>query len=157
MLDFRYNFNFVFSPRIGYAIVKRLACEGAKVVLSSRKPENVKRAVEQLNADGYSNVIGVKCHVGSAQDRQNLFDEAVNHFGGVDILVSNAAVNPVAMPILETPESAWDKIFDINVKASFLLAQEAKPLLLNRGGGSIVFVASIAGYQPFPVKPLNFT
>lgn len=96
-------------------------------------------------------MIGVKCHVGSAEDRHNLFAEAVKHFGGVDILVSNAAVNPVACEILETPESSWDKIFEINVKSAFLLAQEATPLILKRGGGSILFVSSIGGYQVLPV------
>lgn len=143
--------NYLFCS-IGYAIVQRLASEGAKVVVSSRKADNVKRAVEQLKADGFSNVIGVKCHVGSAEDRHNLFTEAVKHFGGVDILVSNAAVNPAPVQVLDTPESAWDKLFEINVKASFMLAQEAKPLILQRGGGSIVFVSSIAGFVPNPVE-----
>lgn len=104
------------------------------------------RAVDRLKADGYPEVIGVKCHVGNAEDRQNLFAEAVKQFGGVDILVSNAAVNPAQVQVLETPESSWDKIFDVNVKASFLLAKEAKSLMLQRGGGSILFVSSIAAY-----------
>lgn len=70
-------------------------------------------------------------------------------FGGIDILISNAATNPEAVAILDTSEEAWDKIFDTNVKASFMLAKEVTPFLRERGGGSIVFVASIAGLQPF--------
>lgn len=49
-------------------------------------------------------------------------------------------------------EEVWDKIFDINVKAAYLLAKEAVPLIRQRGGGSIVFVSSIAGFQPFKVS-----
>lgn len=133
------------------SIAQRLASEGAKVVVSSRKPDNVERAVDQLKTEGYSDVFGVKCHVGNADDRKNLFVEAVKQFGGVDILVSNAAVNPARVPVFETSESAWDKIFDVNLKASFLLAQQARLLMLQRGGGSIVFVSSIAGFYSFPV------
>lgn len=136
---------------IGFAIAQRLASEGAKVVVSSRNAENVDRAVYQLNNEGYSNVIGVKCHVGNADDRENLFAEAVKHFGGVDIFVSNAAVNPAKMHVLETSERAWDKIFDVNLKASFLLSQKARQLMLQRGGGSIVYVSSIAAFYQIPV------
>lgn len=52
---------------------------------------------------------------------------------------------------IQTDESTWDKIFDINVKAAYLIAQESLPLLRKRGGGSIVFVSSIAGFQPISV------
>lgn len=129
-----------------------MASEGAKVVISSRKINNVNRAVDELKAAGHKDVIGVKCHVGSAEDRHSLFVEAQKHFGGVDILVSNAAVNPAVGQVLDADEDAWDKIFDINVKAAFLLAKEARPLIKARGGGSIVFVSSLAGFQPFPVR-----
>lgn len=63
--------------------------------------------------------------------------------------VSNAAVNPEVGQVLDASEQAWDKIFDINVKSSFMLAKEAKPLIVKRGGGAIVFMSSIGGYQPF--------
>lgn len=115
---------------------------------------NVERAVAQLHAAGLTNVLGVKCHVGSREERTHLFAQACERFGGVDILVSNAAVNPAVGPVLDASEEAWDKIFEINVKAAFLLAQEAKPLLQKRGGGSIVFVSSIAGFNPFSVRRL---
>jgi dehydrogenase/reductase SDR family member 4 len=132
---------------IGYAIAKRLGLEGAKVVVSSRKQANVEKALKSLQSEGVkaSNLIGVACHVAKASDRQKLFDEAVKVFGGVDVLVSNAAVNPEVSSVLDTSEEVWDKIFDVNVKSSFLLAKEAKPLIAQRGGGSIVFISSIGG------------
>lgn len=135
--------------RIGFAIAQRLSEEGANVVISSRKEQNVEKAVKLLKDQGLSQVFGVKCHVGNAEDRTRLYEEAVKQFGGIDILVSNAAVNPEVGQVLDCSEQAWDKIFDINVKASFLLAKEVLPHLKQRGGGSIVFVSSIAGFQPF--------
>ncbi|KAI8426272.1 hypothetical protein MSG28_005159 [Choristoneura fumiferana] len=140
---------------IGYAIAKRLGSEGASVVICSRKENNVQRAVKDLRKEGIT-VEGVACHVGNADQRKKLFDTALEKYGGVDILVSNAAVNPGVSPILETEENIWDKIFDINVKCSWLLAKEAYPNLIKRGGGNIVFVASIAGYQPMsPLGPYS--
>lgn len=133
---------------IGLAIAKRLGSEGGKVVVSSRKQKNVDEAVKQLKDQG-SDVHGVECHVGNASDRKKLFEEAVDRFGGIDVLISNAAVNPEVGQVLDASEKVWDKIFEINVKSSFLLAKEAKPFLIKRGGGSIVFMSSIAGYQPF--------
>lgn len=132
---------------IGYAIAKRLGLEGAKVVVSSRKQANVEKAVKNLQTEGVKNIIGVACHVAKASDRQKLFDETVKAFGGVDVLVSNAAVNPEVSSVLDTSEDVWDKIFDVNVKSSFLLAKEAKPLIAQRGGGSIVFISSIGGCE----------
>lgn len=133
---------------IGLAIAKRLGAEGGKVVVSSRKQANVDEAVKLLQDQG-ATVHGVACHVGNAGDRKKLFDETIKCFGGLDILVSNAAVNPEVGQVLDASEQAWDKIFDINVKSSFLLAKEAKPLLVKRGGGAVVFMSSIGGYQPF--------
>jgi len=131
---------------IGFAIAKRLAQEGAKVIISSRKQQNVDSAVSQLASEGLK-VTGLVCHVSNAEHRKKIFDEA-DKLGGVDILVSNAAANPATGPVLDCSESAWDKIFEINVKAAFLLAKEALPLIRKRGGGSIVFISSIAGFHP---------
>lgn len=144
--------NFNFQCRIGFAIAKRLAIDGASVVVSSRKIQNVNRAINELKAAGLTNVVGVKCHVGDKEDRTALFSTAIKEYGGLDILISNAAVNPTVGQVLDASEEAWDKIFDINVKSAFLLAKEARPLITKRGGGSIVFVSSVAGYNPFPVN-----
>lgn len=135
------------SDGIGFAIAKRLGVEGAKVVVSSRKQANVDEAVKALKAEGINDVLGVTCHVAKASDRKKLFDETIKKFGGIDVLVSNAAVNPAVSGVLETSEEVWDKIFDVNVKSSYLLAKEVKPFIVQRGGGSIVFISSIGGYR----------
>ncbi|KAK6630683.1 hypothetical protein RUM44_002852 [Polyplax serrata] len=132
---------------IGFAIAKNLAENGASVVISSRKQKNVDTAVEKLKSEGLNKIVGVVCNVGNATQRNNLFETAIREFGGLDILVSNAAVNPQIGPVLESTEEVWDKSFEINVKAGYLLAKQAVPHLKKRGGGSIVFVSSIVGYQ----------
>ncbi|EDO33036.1 predicted protein [Nematostella vectensis] len=132
---------------IGLAIAQQLGKDGAKVVVSSRKQDNVIKAANFLENEGID-VMGVMCHVGKPEHRQNLINRTINHFGGIDILVSNAATNPVFGPLLQTTEDAWDKIFEVNVKASFLLSKDVIPHMEKRGGGNIVYISSIGGYQP---------
>ncbi|XP_074221844.1 dehydrogenase/reductase SDR family member 4 isoform X1 [Camelus bactrianus] len=140
---------------IGLAIAQRLAQDGARVVLSSRKQENVDRAVAALQGEGLS-VTGTVCHVGKAEDRERLVATAVKLHGGVDILISNAAVNPVFGNIMDVTEEVWDKVLDINVKATALLIKAVVPEMEKRGGGSVVIVASIGAYSPFPgLGPYN--
>lgn len=134
---------------IGFSIAKRLGIEGGKIVVSSRKQKNVDIAVEALKSHGVKDVVGVTCHVGSAEDRKRLFSTAIDTYGKIDCLVSNAAVNPEVGSVTETSEKAWDKIFDVNVKSAYLLSKEVKPFLQTSKGGSIIFVSSIGGYQPF--------
>ncbi|XP_029435216.1 dehydrogenase/reductase SDR family member 4-like [Rhinatrema bivittatum] len=134
---------------IGFAIARRLAQDGAKVVLSSRKQENVDKALAQLREENLM-VSGTICHVGKEQDRERLILKAVEQYGGIDILVSNAAVNPFFGNILDSTEEVWDKILDVNVKATFLLVKKVVPHMEKRGGGSIVIVSSLAAYTPFP-------
>jgi len=135
---------------IGYGIAHKLASEGANVMISSRKEANVEAAVSKLSSEGLKNVQGTVCHVGKKEDRDKLLKETVARFGGLDILVSNAAVNPYFGTMLECPEDMWEKIFDINVKVAFLLFKECVPLMQKRGGGSTIFISSIAGYHPIP-------
>lgn len=91
----------MFVCRIGFAIAKNLAENGASVVISSRKQKNVDTAVEKLKSEGLNKIVGVVCNVGNATQRNNLFETAIREFGGLDILVSNAAVNPQIGPVLE--------------------------------------------------------
>ncbi|CAG9813722.1 unnamed protein product [Phaedon cochleariae] len=132
---------------IGYEDdARRLAQEGAKVVISSRKQKNVDEALKALREQNLE-VTGLTCHVASPEDRKNLFQEATK-LGGLDILISNAAVNPEVAKVLDCSEKSWDKIFDVNVKSSFLLAKESLPLLRRSKHGRIVFISSISGFTP---------
>ncbi|MBN3288987.1 DHRS4 reductase, partial [Polypterus senegalus] len=132
---------------IGFAAARSLAQEGASVVLSSRHRENVERAVAELRRENLS-VTGTTCHVGKSEDRERLVSMAVKEYGGIDVLVTNAAVNPFVGNILDSTEEVWDKILDVNVKATFLLTKLAVPHMEKRGGGSVVIVSSITGLKP---------
>ncbi|XP_014284921.1 dehydrogenase/reductase SDR family member 4 [Halyomorpha halys] len=133
---------------IGFAIAKRLAEEGANVVISSRKEKNVQNALNELHNAGLEKAFGITCHVAKKEDRECLFKLVEDKFGHLDILVSNAAVNPAVGDVFDCPEDVWDKIFEVNVKCAFMLSKEALPLMKKAGRGSIVYVSSIAGFQP---------
>lgn len=135
---------------IGFAIAKRMAQDGAKVVVSSRKQNNVEKAVADLQSMFPNQVVGITCHVGKEEDQQKLIDFTLEKFGSIDMLVSNVAVNPYFGSFMDMQESQWDKIFEVNVKAPFMLTQKVVPHMLknNRLGdrGSIVYISSIAAY-----------
>jgi NAD(P)-dependent dehydrogenase (short-subunit alcohol dehydrogenase family) len=79
-----------------------------------------------------------------------LVEQAVARYGGLDILVNNAATNPYFGPVLEAEESLWDKTLDVNVKGYMRMVRACAPHLRARGGGKIINVASIAGLHPEP-------
>lgn len=140
---------------IGFAIARRLAQDGAHVVVSSRKQQNVDRAVATLQGEGLS-VTGIVCHVGKAEDRERLVTTAVKLHQGIDILVSNAAVNPFYGSLMDVTEEVWDKILSINVKATAMMIKAVVPEMEKQGGGSVVIVGSIAGFTRFPfLGPYN--
>ncbi|XP_053825519.1 dehydrogenase/reductase SDR family member 4-like [Vidua macroura] len=132
---------------IGLGVAEALGVAGAQVLLSSRHAHNVQRAVEQLRGRGLQ-VSGVTCHVGRAEDRERMVQAALDTFGAIDILVSNAAVNPHLGPALEADERVWEKVFQVNVTAAAMLVRLVVPHMERRGGGAIVVMSSIAGYQP---------
>ncbi|RDX62162.1 hypothetical protein CR513_59537, partial [Mucuna pruriens] len=130
---------------IGFAIAERLGFEGASVVISSRKQQNVDEAAEKLRSKGIE-ALGIVCHVSNAQQRKNLIDKTLQKYGKIDVVVSNAAANPSVDGILQTQDSVLDKLWEINVKATILLLKDAVPHL--QKGSSVVIISSIAGYNP---------
>ncbi|XP_057795008.1 short-chain dehydrogenase/reductase SDRA-like isoform X2 [Salvia miltiorrhiza] len=130
---------------IGFGIAERLGLEGAAVVISSRRQTNVDEAVKKLKNQGIE-VMGLVCHVSNAQQRKDLIKNTIQKYGKLDVVVCNAAANPSVDGIVETKEAVLDKLWEINVKASILLLQEAAPHL--NKGSSIVFVSSIVGFHP---------
>ncbi|XP_029806143.1 dehydrogenase/reductase SDR family member 2, mitochondrial isoform X2 [Suricata suricatta] len=132
---------------IGFAIARRLAQDGARVVISSRKQQNVDRAVAALQGEGLS-VVGTVCHVGKAEDRERLVTMVLEHCGGLDFLVCNAGVNPLVGSTLGASEQVWDKILEVNVKAPALMLSQLLPHMEKRGKGVVILVSSIAAYIP---------
>lgn len=135
------------SSGIGRAIARRFAGAGAKVIVNSRKAESVEGVAAELRAAG-GDAISIAANVGRPGEAAMLAEKAVDACGGVDILVNNAAANPVFGPVTATSGEAFDKILAVNLKAPFQLAQALHPTMKARGGGSIVNIASVGGVSP---------
>ncbi len=135
------------SKGIGESIARGLAEYGAKVIVSSRKQDAVDQVAATFKRDGLE-ATGIACHVGDAAQLQNLVDKTVELYGGVDILVNNAATNPVFAPLVYGTAEVFDKIMNVNVKACMLLANLCHPIMEKRGGGSIINIASVEGMKP---------
>lgn len=132
------------SRGIGRAIALRMAEQGAKVVVSSRKPAQCAAVVAEIGAAG-GEAIAVKCDIAEKADLRALTDGAIAQFGGIDILVCNAAVNTHFGPSISMPDDAFDRVMNCNVRSNFLLCNMALPQMKTRGGGVIIVVSSIGG------------
>lgn len=131
---------------IGRSIAEELARCGARVVISSRKADACEQVAGELKAQGYE-AIAVPCHVGRKEDLQRLVDTTLQTWGRIDVLVCNAATNPVYGTTLEISDDAWDKIMQTNVKGTFWLANMVVPQMAERGEGSVILLSSIAGLR----------
>ncbi len=135
------------SKGIGKAIAHGLAENGATVVISSRDQSACDTVVSEFQADGLK-AIGIACHIGKEEQRANLVSQTITKLGGVDILVNNAAINPVFGPIEDADEAIFDKIMDVNVKAPWMLSNKVMLSMKERGGGSIINLASVEALTP---------
>lgn len=135
---------------IGKAIARGLAEHGAKVVISSRKADMVDAVVGELKADGLE-ATGIPCNISDLDQIKRLADETRKAYGQIDILVGNAAVNPWYGSALDIPESAFDKIMDVNIKSNLWLCREVIPEMQTRKDGAIMIVSSIGGLRGNPV------
>jgi NAD(P)-dependent dehydrogenase (short-subunit alcohol dehydrogenase family) len=137
------------SKGIGEQIARYFAQFGAKVVISSRRQADLDELANDIRQSG-GEVTAIEARMGDEAQTKHLFDKTVEIYGGIDILVNNAAANPYYGPTVDCPDSAYDKIMDINVKAPFQLCKLVHPIMKMRGGGSIINISSIAGETPDP-------
>ncbi len=137
------------SRGIGESIARTYAAAGAAVVLGSRKQESLDEVASAIRTQG-GQALALATHTGDNEAVQTLIQAATDEFGGVDILVNNAATNPHFGPILTAEESHWAKILDVNVVGYFRVAKAAAAAMQARGGGSIINMASIAGKRAQP-------
>ncbi len=137
------------SRGIGRALALAFAEAGATVVVASRKQEGLDAVVAKIEAQG-GKALAVPAHVGREETLTALVERAVEAFGGVDILVNNAATNPHFGPLITATAGQWDKIMEVNLRSSFLLTQKLVPVMQERGGGKVINMSSIAGVKPSP-------
>lgn len=135
------------SRGLGAAIVRRLSEAGAAVVLTGRGREALERVEAEVVAAG-GQALAVQADVARLADSQKVVDQAVGRFGGVDILVNNAAVFPPSL-FLEVSEEVWDQTIDTDLKGAFFLAQFAAKAMIARGrGGRIINLLSTDALRP---------
>jgi NAD(P)-dependent dehydrogenase (short-subunit alcohol dehydrogenase family) len=129
---------------IGQGIAVALAGAGARVVVNDVAGDGLDETLGLVRAAGSEGVASVG-DVRRREDVQRLVDDAVSTFGGLDVMVANAAVGIYA-DLAEMSEEDMDRVLDVNLKGALISAQLAIPALRARGGGNIVFVSSVQAY-----------
>ncbi|MFL6935367.1 MAG: SDR family NAD(P)-dependent oxidoreductase, partial [Xanthobacteraceae bacterium] len=123
-----------------------MAALGAKVVISSRKAEACEAAARQIAEKG-GDAAAIPCNISRKAEVEALVEKTNARFGRIDILVCNAAVNPVFGPLLHLTDEAFDKVIGANVKSNLWLCNLVIPGMAARGGGAVIVVSSIAGLR----------
>lgn len=138
------------SKGIGRAIAEELARHGADVVISSRKQDACDEVSEAINRerDGLAgSATTIAAHIGHKEELERLVAQTNEKLGKVDVLICNAAVNPYYGSMQDIPDSALDKILDINIKSNHWLCNLVLPQMRERRDGSIMLVSSVGGLK----------
>ncbi|MBT4907970.1 MAG: glucose 1-dehydrogenase [Rhodospirillaceae bacterium] len=133
----------------GEGIALTLAREGAAVIVNDVNTDGGNRVASEIT-DGGGRAIFVDADVTSADDVQAMVDQAVEAFGGLDILINNAGVSHKRKAMLDVTEAELDRILAVNVKGLFHTANAAIPAMRNAGGGAIINIASTGAVRPRP-------
>lgn len=136
------------SRGIGFGIARELIAHGANVCLTGRRAETLDAARAELDADDRVLTVAGKSH--DAAHRADAVRQAVDRFGGVDLLVNNAATNPQFGRLVEADLGAVSKVFEVNVLAAIGWIQQAWAASMAERGGAVLNVASIGGLHPGP-------
>jgi len=138
------------SKGIGRSIATAMAEHGARVVISSRKPDPCAEVAADINArcaDHTGEAIAIPANIGVKEELQALVDQTRSHWGQIDVLVCNAAVNPYYGPAMDISDGAFDKIMSSNIKSNHWLCQMVVPEMIERKDGSIMIVSSVGGLK----------
>jgi glucose 1-dehydrogenase len=132
---------------IGQGIAVELARRGAEVAVhyAHTEPEETVSEIEKLGGKA----VAVQGDLSKIDECERTVDAAAEALSGLDTLVNNAGVTKT-LDFLDTDEETYDSVFDLNMKGYFFLARRAVPLMMERGGGSIVNVTSVHGFAGFP-------
>ena len=132
----------------GKGIVKKFISQGAKVIVADLNFELAEQLVSRFDKES---ILALKVDVSKKEEVTKMVNLAVEHFGKLDILVQNAAVGMKPMPLVETSEELFDKIFSTNVKSIFLGAKYSIPVFKKQGNGGVILnIVSTAAIRPRP-------
>ena len=135
------------SDGLGRAVAARLAAEGARVAICARRGPHLEAAAAELRDSSGVEVLAVTADVTRAEDCRRFIEEAVNAFGGVDILLNNAGTS-AAHGLQELDDDAWQADIDLKLMAAVRLCRAVIPIMRDRGGGAIVNTTIVGGKAP---------
>ena len=135
------------SDGLGKSTAKRLALEGAKVVICARREEYLLNSARDLCEETDGNVIGIKADVSSRDDCSNLIEETIKRLGRIDILVNNAG-SSLSKGLEELNDELWYQDLDLKLMAAVRMSRGVIPYMRKQGGGSIVNATTGAGKVP---------
>ena len=128
------------SRGIGFAAARAIALAGGRVMLMARKPEGCEAAVQALRSEGFD-AVATAGHAARDEDLRGAVQRTLEHFGLLDLLVANAAINPTFDPLTELADDSFQRVMDTNVAGPLRLARHGLPHL--PAGGAMVLVSSV--------------
>jgi NAD(P)-dependent dehydrogenase (short-subunit alcohol dehydrogenase family) len=134
---------------IGQAIAFAFAKVGAKVVITSRKAQDLEATADEIKAFG-GEAFPLSAHLGKMDDIKKMVSTVMDKFGRIDILVNNAGASPAINSVLESDERLWDTIMNLNLKGAYFVSQAVANIMVKQGGGKIINIASVDGFNPEP-------
>ena len=137
------------SKGIGRAVAEQLGTRGARIVINARSPEHLAEVEAEMQSQGFD-VLGIPLNVTSESGPSSLVDQAVDHYGRVDLVVNMVAINPYYGPLMDVTREAFAKIMTVNTWTAVAVVQAAVRRGLADDGGSVVNVSTIGArqYQP---------
>ena len=141
---------------IGQAVALRFAEEGARVMVNDTELDRARETVakmETLGGRGWP----IKADISSKDDVRFMVEEGVKHMGTIDILVNNAGIGGSSILVKDLPQEAWDRVMDVNLKGGFLCCQAVAPIMMEKGRGKIVNIASLAARKMSKLGGADYT
>ena len=135
------------SRGIGKSTAEVFARESATVIICGRKQNTLDEVAAELKGLP-GRIVPMACHVGKLEALERLVETATREFGRIDIVVNNAATNIAQGPAIQMDDGQFDKMVDVNLKSAYRLTRLVAPGMCQRGSGSIINIASIAGLRP---------
>lgn len=133
---------------IGEAVAKVFAHEGARVVLTGRRKDQLDRVVDEIRRDK-GQALGVAGSVTEERHVRDAVEQAQRAFGGLHVLVNNAGVGAFGKVLHETDDATWQDMLDVNLTGVFRMTRAAVPALIAAGGGAIINISSVSGLVGF--------
>jgi NAD(P)-dependent dehydrogenase (short-subunit alcohol dehydrogenase family) len=134
---------------IGKGIAEGFAKFGARVVITSRKLNDLEVTAKEIKAAG-GDCFPLQSHLGRMEEIQKMVDTVMKQYGRIDILVNNAGASPTMKSVLETDERLWETVINLNLKGTYFTSQAVAKIMKAQGGGRIINIASVDAHQAEP-------